>query len=176
MSQQQMPIVSIVAPGVPEVPGFTSMSDGYLLDLFFGDSTPVDGQFIFALISNSLGVPLERKVLAKHDTNITPTSAATLENTKNDVDYEAPTGKETRFVIRIQAGTTNTTPNIKIRASDSADTDDGTILETLTPTAFASGNKITTKILTLPAEKFLTVKNDSATGNIQARAWLAEEI
>ena len=95
--------------------------------------------------------------------NITLTSAApqTLLLAKDLTDLQVPVGKKWIVVLLISRSSVDWTG--KIRASDTVDTADGLILWDRT-TTIITGERITSEIVTIAAQKFLTVETDAGTG------------
>ena len=83
------------------------------------------------------------------------TATGTLHNAiDGSTNLEVPTGK--KWTVILTLGFLSTTgPTFKIRASDTVDTADGTILYTQTK-ASVTNEKVTTPVLALAAGKFLT--------------------
>jgi len=94
--------------------------------------------------------------------NITLSSAApqTLLLAKDLTDLQVPVGKKWTVVLLLSRSSVDWTG--KIRASDTVDTADGTVLWDRT-TTIITGERITSEILTLTAQKFLTVETDAGT-------------
>ena len=94
--------------------------------------------------------------------NITLSSAApqTLLLAKDLTDLQVPVGKKWIVVLLLSRSSVDWTG--KIRASDTVDTADGTVLWDRT-TTIITGERITSEILTLTAQKFLTVETDAGT-------------
>ena len=156
---------TILPQGGGGVPGFTDMVDGFIIPEFF-NSNFSNGEFVFALTDT------EKKVTAKHGTIGTGTTA-TIENTEDNADYKPPSGKTSRVVVRLRTGSAFS-GSVDIRASDTVDTADGTILQTWS--AVASSILWTSKIVTIPAGKFLTITNQAGGGSLgDIFAWIAEE-
>ncbi len=158
----------------PGVPGFTDMTDGWIIPDFPGTGTFSTAEFVFALKQNSQGVSTEKKVTAVKALNLAVGLSTTLENTDNDVDYKPPIGKTARAIVKIDVG--NITDGIfQVRASDTPDTNNGTILDTWS--VAVAGKSWTSKILEIPAGKYLTVTHSTGIGNSTSfEAWIAEEI
>lgn len=157
----------IPSSGGGGVPGFGALADAFFIPDSLGLSSVDPGnRFIFSLEST------EKRVFARK-TGINSGSAGTLENQDTASNYQVPSAKTSRAVIEIIEGTGN--GDIKVWASDTLDTADGTLLYTITNNT--SGAKRLTPVLTFASQKYLTVEHVTGGSNqVTAQAYIAEEI
>jgi hypothetical protein len=152
------------------VPGFTGMADGFVIPQWFGGITQT-GEFVFALENT------EFKTEAVLETAVSASSAQTLVRQDANTDYQVPAGKSARVVLIIDIGT-GTTGGVTITHTASADATGGTVLQTFSNVT--SSTTYTSKILTVPASRYLTIERDG-TGTItvattSTMAFIAETV
>ena len=95
--------------------------------------------------------------------NITLSVNNTLKLAKDLTDLQVPVGK--KWIVVLLFARSSVDWFGKIRASDTVNTADGTVLWART-TTIVTGERITSEIVTLTAQKFLTIETDAGTALI----------
>lgn len=156
MSQQIMPVVSIVSEVVDDLPDFLVE-----IERFIGTSTTI-GSILIGGFNGG-----EQETL-RHEADIDDTDILSVHLFDNSTPYQNTSGKDAYFVLQVRVTGSAGDRIIEIYSSDDPDSlTTSTLLQTLDSSGIsewdATGDKLSSQVLVVPTGRYITIQNISGT-------------